>query len=77
MGNKISRGELSREILHRGVGRNSYMKFFLFVLLSLCQLNFACAYIPGEFSGGNFQLVSISEKKFHGRGDFRSDQKND
>ena len=34
---------------------DSCTKFFLFVFLSLCQLNFTCWYVLKELSMGNFQ----------------------
>jgi hypothetical protein len=51
--------------------------FFLFVLLSLCLLHFACRDVPGKLSGGNFQRVWISGKQFPRKGDYQSDRKND
>ena len=42
MGREVSRMNYQREIIHREIYQNSYTKFFLFDLLSLCQFNFTC-----------------------------------
>ena len=70
--------ELSREILHYGDLKKSHCYiFFLFVLLFLYQFNFEFGYVPGELSGGYFQPIWISGKKFPRKGGFRIDQESD
>jgi len=47
--------------LYRGrIGQNSYWRFFLFIVLSLCQFNFACGDVPAEIFSGN--LLELFEK---------------
>ena len=53
------------------------MDFFLIVLLSFCQLNFACVDVPGELSIVYFQWVWMFGKKFPWKGDLQSDREND
>ena len=51
--------------------------FFLFVLLSLCQINFACGNILGVLSVDSFGVFGFPGTIFHGRRDFRSHREND
>jgi hypothetical protein len=47
-----------------------HAKSFLFVLLPLCQVYFACGDVPGELSLGNFWRDLISAKKIPWKGGF-------
>jgi len=52
-----------------GICQDSYKTFFLFVLLSLCRLNFAFGDIKGKYLPGwkCLEYLSIGGGTFHGR----------
>ena len=54
-----------------GFDRNSHAKFVLFVLLSVCQLNFARGdVLEGSYPGSIFSVFRSSEKISTERRDF-------